>query len=138
MNSAPRVILFLDDNPARHDQMDRDFPDDTIIHIYNIHDFRTALEEHEKFDIVSLDHDLNDFTKLGSKHQSIMAFGEATGRDACGFMMKFRHKLPSEIIIHSSNQEGARSMMEFLDSRQISYRWKMFNDGKKLDNDEID
>jgi CheY-like chemotaxis protein len=133
----PQVILFLDDNPARHALMDEWNPLDTIIHVYNIHDFRTALEECEKFDVVSLDHDLNDFTELGVKHRSVMSFGEATGRDACGYMMKYLHKLPPEIIIHSSNETGARSMMDFLDSRQISYRWKMFNDGKKLDNDEI-
>ncbi|MCK9567561.1 hypothetical protein M0R72_01265 [Candidatus Pacearchaeota archaeon] len=114
-------ILFLDDNPARHDIMDAQYPLDEIIHVYDIDTYRDALEKYDHFDMISLDHDLNDF-----EHRSYMGDSDLTGRDACGYLMKYLHKAPAVIHIHSSNEEGARDMAEFLDSRGVKNRWKMF------------
>jgi hypothetical protein len=126
------TILFLDDNPARHAIVDIKNPDDLIVHVYDIDSFRAALKSYEKFDIVSLDHDLNEFSEEG--HQSILYDGRmATGLDACGYMIKYRDKLPAEIIIHSTNGNGARSMEGFLLSKGIAARWKMFSESDPYD-----
>ena len=119
-------ILFLDDNPARHELMDNRYPSDEIIHAYTLDQYREALSKYDSFDVISLDHDLNDFTELG--HTSYIGDSEGTGRDACGYFMKFLHKAPAVIHIHSSNGDGARDMMDFLRSHNVSYRWVMFND----------
>jgi CheY-like chemotaxis protein len=116
-------ILFLDDNPARHDIMDARYPLDEIIHVYDIDEYREALERYDHFDMISLDHDLNDF-----EHRSYMGDCDLTGRDACGYLMRYLHKAPEVIHIHSSNGDGARDMMAFLDSRGVSNRWIMFDD----------
>jgi CheY-like chemotaxis protein len=112
-----KVILFLDDNPARHTVMDARYPNDLVVHAYDIHAFRAALEEHERFDMISLDHDLNDF-----EARSYIGDSDATGRDACGYMMKYRDKLPPVIIIHSGNDDGSKDMAEFLASRGVVSR----------------
>lgn len=109
--------------------MDKRHPDDEIVHAYTIDDYRDALVKFDHFDVVSLDHDLNDFTELG--HFSYIGDSEATGVDACGYLMKFLDKV-GEIIVHSSNGTGARNMMEFLNSYGVSGRWaqswRIFND----------
>jgi CheY-like chemotaxis protein len=117
-------ILFLDDNPARHNIMDRWHPSDEVIHVYTIATYREALEKYDYFDIVSLDHDLNNFTELG--YFSYMGDSDLTGRDACGYLMKFLHKAPEVIHVHSSNEEGARDMMSFLSERGVQSRWNIF------------
>jgi hypothetical protein len=117
------MILFLDDNPARHARMEQDFPGE-VIHAYDIDSFRDELEKQPSFEKISLDYDLNDF----DDHCSMFLDNYATGLDACGFMMKYKHKLPPIIDIHSSNRDGADEMMAFLKSRGIDCRWKMFQD----------
>lgn len=115
-------ILFLDDNPARHALMESRFPGD-VIHVYDIDSFRGILEEHESFDMVSLDYDLNEFDA-----QSLFLGEIATGLDACGYMVKYRDKLPAVIEIHSINPTGARKMVDFLENKGFVCRWKMFDD----------
>lgn len=124
-------ILFLDDNPARHHLMDVWYPSDEIIHVYDIDTYREALEKYDRFDMISLDHDLNDFKELG--HYSYIGDSDLTGRDACGYLMKYLHKAPEVIHIHSSNGDGARDMMSFLDSRGVNNRWIMFNDNPHIE-----
>lgn len=101
--------------------MGRDFPEDLIIHAYNIDEFRKALECFDSFDTVSLDYDLNDFD-----HESWVGPNQANGLDACGYMIAYRAKLPREILIHSWNEDGAKEMAHFLESRGIAYRLEEF------------
>ena len=127
-------ILFLDDNSARHEVMDTRYPLDEIIHVYDIHAYREALEKYDRFDMVSLDHDLNDFHEEG--HRSYICDSQATGVDACGYLMNYRDKLPAVIGIHSSNGNGARAMMTFLDSKGVAHRWIMFQDSSTEEEEE--
>jgi hypothetical protein len=126
MDARSQVILFLDDNPARHAFMDQQYPDDTVIHVYDIDTFRSALKDHDKFDLISLDHDLNDFTEEFGFCSLLWNGEKATGLDACGYMMGFKEKLPEEIIVHSSCPDGASGMVSFLVSKGIKAFWKMF------------
>lgn len=119
-------IIFLDDNPARHALMDKRHPDDDIIHCYTIWDFVDNLKSLSGVDCISLDYDLNNFTNLGIA--SLLGYTQMTGLDACGYMVKYRYQLPKDILIHSSNGTGAKLMGDFLISKDIAYRWKMFDD----------
>jgi hypothetical protein len=105
--------------------MDNRYPSDEIIHVYTLDEYREALAKYVSFDMISLDHDLNDFTDL---HRSYIGDSDGTGRDACGYLIKFLHKAPEMIHIHSSNEDGARDMMAFLDSRGVKYSWVSFKD----------
>lgn len=118
-----QTFLFLDDNPDRHDQITKQWSDVyNIIHCWTIDDLRDALKTHDSFDVVSLDHDLGGF-----EHKSVDWDGrELTGLDACGFLVKHRHKLPPTIIIHSANPCGAHNMMAFLKCKGIQSVWQMF------------
>lgn len=111
------MILFLDDNPARHKAM----IGPSVIHCYGIDDFLKALEEYDSFSVVSLDYDLNDFDTKSYYNGS-----EATGLDACGLMVKYRAKLPQQIVIHSANPEGAQKMVDFLQVRGFDVVKQMF------------
>jgi hypothetical protein len=127
-----RVILFLDDDPDRHQQMDRRFIDDIIIHCWTVDDVIDCLNSPIKCDIVSLDHDLNDFDS-----KSVLYDGqEATGMDVCGFLVGrgFQDKLPDVIDIHSTNHNGAQRMRDFLQARGFTVRWIPF----KCDDDQDD
>jgi DNA-binding LacI/PurR family transcriptional regulator len=119
-------ILFLDDDSARHELMNKRYPSDEIIHVYTLDEYRAALSEYDSFDMISLDHDLNDFVELGPR--SYIGDSEGTGRDACGYLIKYLHKAPAMIHIHSSNEDGARDMVAFLNSRGVKNNWVPFKD----------
>jgi hypothetical protein len=102
--------------------MDAKYPLDEIIHVYDIYTYLDALEKYDRFDMISLDHDLNDY-----EHRSYMGDVELTGVDACGYLMKHLSKAPEVIHIHSSNGDGARDMIAFLDSRGVKNRWSMMS-----------
>ena len=131
------IILFLDDNPARHDIMDSKYPLDEIIHVYDIDTYRAALEKYDHFDMISLDYDLNDFTEEFG-YYSRMGDSDLNGRDACGYLMKYLSKAPEIIHIHSSNGDGAREMMAFLESRGVKSRWKMMSSVFVAKSEDID
>ena len=117
-------VLFLDDNPDRHNWIDVTYSGCEVIHCYTLDQFVDALETHDSFDVISLDHDLNDFDS-----KSVSFDGqEATGLDACGFLVneRFRAKMPERILIHSVNPCGAQNMRAFLQSRGVTVYWSPF------------
>lgn len=116
-------ILFLDDDSDRHEIMDTLFPLDDIIHVYDIDSYREALERYDSFDMISLDYDLNDFQ---DDHHSRFGDCDLNGRDACGYLMKYLHKAPDVINIHSTNEDGANEMVEFLNSRGVKNQRSTF------------
>jgi hypothetical protein len=107
--------------------MDRRHPLDEILHVYDLDEYREALSKYDSFDVISLDYDLNDFTEIHN-HRSYIGDSEGNGRDACGYLIKFLHKSPEEILIHSSNTDGSIEMMLFLYSRGVASRRVVFND----------
>lgn len=77
------MILFLDDSPERHHQMTLQHGGDDVVHAFTVDGFLGTLRRCDvPFDVVSLDHDLNDFGR-----QSYHNGREATGLDACGLMV---------------------------------------------------
>ncbi len=111
------MILFLDDNPARHNSL----TEPNVIHCYTIDEFIKALEEYDAFSTVSLDYDLNDFDTISMYNGAV-----ATGLDACRLLEKYRAKLPQQIIVHSANPIGSQRMVDSLRSRGFSVVKQMF------------
>ena len=119
-------ILFLDDNPDRHVQLESRYPG-FVKHVYTVDQFTDALssDEFDSFEMVSLDHDLNDFDC-----QSLYNDQEATGLDACGLMLsrvEWRAKIPETIHIHSVNPCGASNMRALLERHGFTVRWNPFS-----------
>jgi hypothetical protein len=124
--NGDKMMLFLDDNPSRHETVEAIRPGE-VIHAYTVDQFVDALRNpaYESFDTVSLDHDLNDFDC-----RSLYQGQEATGLDACGIMVAnpdYVAKLPETIHIHSVNPCGANNMRAFLERRGYTVRWIPFS-----------
>jgi hypothetical protein len=118
-------ILFLDDNPARHQLMDERYPGEEIFHASDIYTFQQMILGDDDWDEIWLDHDLNDYNAQSLLHDGT----EATGVDACGFLVRMAIDTnTTKIIVHSSNGNGAAAMMKFLTEHNVEARWKMFDD----------
>lgn len=107
-------ILFLDDNPVRHQQYDQRYPNDEVTHVATVQDFDDALRLLGPFDVVSLDYDLNEYSTVTLRYDGEIA----TGLDACGYMVKHMAKI-GQVVIHSRNDAGSKEMMDFLTSKGI-------------------
>jgi hypothetical protein len=129
-------ILFLDDNPARHKLMDERYPDDEIFHAHDLYTFRQMILVEDGWDEIWFDHDLNDFEAKSLVHDGT----EATGLDACGFLVKWKSNwTKTKIVVHSSNGTGAAAMMKFLTDHNVAAQWKMFDDSKdRIEKLELD
>ena len=106
--------MVLDDNVERHNAFDNCFNKDQVEHAWTYWD-AVALLDSELFDLVYLDHDLNDF-----EHTSIAqcSWGdrELTGVDIARFIALELDvsKRPKRVIVHSWNPDGARLMVNIL------------------------
>lgn len=106
-------ILILDDANYRHRDVMKLHPNDTIYSTYNIWDAQALLKTNV-FDLIYLDHDLNDYS-----NDSVISNGETTlkltGEDFVTYMLinVKRSNFPKKVIIISTNEKGA-AMMEWL------------------------
>jgi len=75
-------------------------PDHVICDCYTVQELRSKWNEFKHWDVVSLDHDLND---------------DENGEVAASFIANLpKTKRPSRCIIHSMNHEGAEVMFNIL------------------------
>lgn len=112
-------ILFLDDERWRHEAMDSRHPQDVVQHVRTIRQFKAALES-ERFDLVSLDHDLDDI-------------GSETGMDAVSYLIAMpRELVPAVIVVHSWNERAADHMVRTLQNAGFAPRRKMFKSDQAL------
>jgi CheY-like chemotaxis protein len=108
-------VLVLDDNPERHKAFRRNLFNHTVVHVETYHDAVQALAMTPRFDVVFLDHDLNEFGAKSVAESTMYGFGgsvELTGDDLCRFIV---NQLPEErhpqiAVIHSLNHWGAKNM----------------------------
>jgi CheY-like chemotaxis protein len=123
-------LLVLDDDPVRHDLWEGWFT--SAGHTYHkattIEEFHNAIHSDVRFDIVFLDHDLNDHPHL---QESIKVEGgrriRLTGQDAARMLVKMnRSKLPHKVVIHSWNDHGADMMRYHLSETMVPVIKKTF------------
>lgn len=132
-------ILVLDDDDNRHAYFDKQFPNDDVNHVHTYSKCVATLLSDDKFDVVFLDHDLNDHgykslasDKDGYIQRSMTQFSrpyELDGRDVVEDMVQFlpAEKRPGQVIVHSWNPSGAQEMMKMLkDAGFNAIRW-VFN-----------
>jgi hypothetical protein len=111
-------ILVLDDNPERLRIFGEWFREHEVILTNCYGDCVQALISDSPFDLVHLDHDLNDFGKK-SKMAGMYGENELTGADVAWYITVelAEAKWPRKVIIHSWNPDGARNMLNLLRDR---------------------
>jgi len=130
MYSPKKRMLFLDDRTERIEkarELYKDYYDLTIV--TNVKECLRYLTLH-KWDIVSLDFDLN-----GGEFQDYS--DENTGAEIVRWMINMRwieHNLHTEIRIHSTNLYAARNMCDDLIHRGVDvtlrpFGWKQYQKG---------
>jgi hypothetical protein len=111
-------VLVLDDNPERLQVFAEWFKDHdlTLTNCYG--DCIQALIEGSPFDLVHLDHDLNDFGKK-SNMAGMYGENELTGADVAWYITIElpEAKWPRKCVIHSWNPDGARTMLNLIRDR---------------------
>ncbi|MBI5548922.1 MAG: hypothetical protein HY901_33995 [Deltaproteobacteria bacterium] len=102
-------VLFLDDDAYRHDCFARRLPDEEIRHVHGHDEALTALST-TRFDVVYLDHDLEDFRAVEPSELN------KTGLDVARFIAGSvaAELRPAKVVVHSWNESGARQMAEIL------------------------
>lgn len=136
-------ILVLDDDDVRHEAFSfffgRRMIHDDDLEVTQVKSFQGAVDElisKPQFDIVFLDHDLNDFhyRSLNAPAGVVVrkedkARYELTGFDVAHYIAKVmdKTKLPKLVVVHSWNPPAADGMMEFLYENNIPAKRWLFN-----------
>jgi hypothetical protein len=106
-------FLFLDDDNQRHMTFTKRYWDNERVHVNTFERFCDAING-PKFDVIFLDHDLNDFGE-NSIENGTYGTRELTGYDCCVMLAKLPDdKRPNLVIIHSWNTPGATRMAAYL------------------------
>ncbi len=121
-------ILILDDDATRLYTFSRNLQRHDVTRADTIDDFVRAMRSGPHFDIIYLDHDLNDFGER-SVWPGMYGPQKLTGVDACNFMLNQvpRTKWPKQFVIHSWNQSGAIEMARVLKRTGIPIRIERFH-----------
>lgn len=100
-------ILVLDDEQVRHDEFARRWATYERVHVKTVGEAIEALEG-GKFDVATLDHDLEDFVCLPYPV-------ELTGLDVARYIARMPpEKRPNQVVVHSWNPVGAANMVNAL------------------------
>lgn len=97
-------VLFLDDDPARHEAMKRLAIGHNVKHVHTAAEALEALQA-ERFDLAALDHDLGGQTFVPSEQ-------EDTGYAVASAIADGRVIVPRAVVVHSFNPVGAQRMAE--------------------------
>jgi len=130
-------ILVLDDDDMRHQYFAEELKGNDVIHVHTYDECVDALSNQEPFEVVFLDHDLNDY-KYKSELVGAGLYGgtqEMDGRDVTCYMTTLLkdEQRPFQVIVHSWNPSGAEEMIATLKDGGYEnvVRWE-FDPAKKL------
>jgi len=119
-------ILILDDDDNRHAYFRHQLIGHDAVHVHTYAECMDALLDTETFEVVFLDHDLNDngYRSLAPERPGHVARemthysreGELDGRDVAEDMVRLLpvEKRPFQVVVHSWNPDGAAEMMAIL------------------------
>lgn len=127
-DEEPRVkILFLDDDQARHDYAHEWLSkilgiSGLLIDVHHVHSSAKAIKvlEGEDFDVVSLDHDLEEIHYTNNKGD----WEERTGQDVARWLAADSFR--GLVIVHSWNPEGAQAMVHILANAKVNVERREF------------
>jgi|SRR5580692_7551499 hypothetical protein len=118
-------ILFLDDMEERYRAWwDTNHLGNDIVWAKTAEEAIAALapDDHHRFDLVTLDHDLAD------EHYQKQHAGEDTGQEVAKFIVAMPlERRPKRVKIHSWNRDGALAMKAILHEAGIDAPWVPFN-----------
>lgn len=124
-------ILVLDDDKERHQAFARNFDGHDVVHVETYDSALAALLKQPRFDVVYLDHDLNDFEAQSYAPGDSMYEGprELDGQDVAVFMARElpESKHPELVVVHSWNPSGADAMVSTLRRANFSVRRESFH-----------
>ena len=115
--------MVLDDLVTRHTTVDKMHPDDAVFHAYDIWTAQSALAT-EKFDLIYLDFDLNDFSDDSSivTEDCVLPL---TGADFIAHMVTEvpEEHWPQKFVIISSDEEGSKELQWLLQTLGLDFSW---------------
>lgn len=117
-------ILILDDEQVRHDYFKKIFsaqPEAQLTHVTTVAEAIDELEKNSPFDLVHLDHDLQDTDYMPYPV-------ERTGADVAHFITRFMAKElhPARVVVHSVNSVGGPNIRNILQDAGIPVVWAPF------------
>jgi hypothetical protein len=116
-------MLYLDDMAARHEAVIDRLSEWDVTHVYDARACMRALESQERFDLVSLDHDLEDEHYSYGYTEGALA---RTGWDVVVFMRSIpEERRPKYVNVHSANPPAAERMVNEL--RAHGYQVSRYN-----------
>lgn len=106
-------ILIVDDLLIRHNKISKDYNGHEIFHAYTFAQACAFLDQ-EQFDLISLDHDLHDFSGDNGK--------ELKGYDVALYLVRCvsQDKWPEYVIAHTQNNVGAFNITQLVSSNGIN------------------
>jgi CheY-like chemotaxis protein len=115
-------ILFLDDNPNRHNTMQANSMGAVVDHVYSAAEAIDHLSR-EEYDLIMLDHDLSE--------DPDMVLSTPDGSYVAEYMAQHlvQHS-DTPVVIHSLNPPGSQNMMNMLlnggysDVRIVPFAWR--------------
>jgi hypothetical protein len=114
-------ILILDDMKHRHDAFDERYSSDQIDHAYTYSDFLDLLINKSPYDIIMLDHDLDDLVKNYDYYYD--GWGRKrpyNGQHAAIKVTELPEELlPQKVIIQSVNKQGAQAIFNIIQNRGL-------------------
>ncbi len=116
------LILVLDDDLDRHKHFAHNLADHEVIHAQTYERCLQALQNWSPFDLVYLDHDLNDHAvSVGPCTQMYGGLREYDGRDVIRFITNKlpKEKWPKQAIVHSWNDTEGPEMVDMLNKAGI-------------------
>lgn len=125
-------ILVLDDDDVRHERFKDYFRGHEVSHVYTVDGAITALIGDPVFDFAFLDHDLNDYHHKSLHNDGGYGKVELNGVDVASFIARILdvEKRPREVVVHSWNPAGARSMINILRDASIKTHQWVFDSSK--------
>ena len=115
-------VLVLDDDITRHHEFEKRFTEENncvLDQVFRADSCIETIKQNglEKYDIICLDHDLNE------EDNQFYCFGKGTGTEVASYIAgQYDAKKHARIyvIIHSTNSVGAANMFNILDSCGIA------------------
>lgn len=119
-------ILILDDDHDRHTIFAKQYAGHELTHVFNVAGAQAALSA-EKFDLVSLDHDLGEVIAETQPDGNVV-LAERTGYDVVLYLVSEvpRDRWPGEAIVHSWNAPKGKKMVATLKQHGQAARYCPF------------
>lgn len=127
-------VLIVDDEHERHEHYARQYDGHVVVHAYNFFDAVDVLSD-ERFDVVQLDHDLNDYVRDDAGK---IVLDGARPRERTGlYVAEYMYLMPDgarprRVIVHSWNAIGAARIIHILRLAGIDCEYQAYGHGSPV------